>query len=364
MSGGAAPATLVWFAPEPPDAAARRALLDWARAHGVELEPPRDEAPPPPLPASEGAADAVEELLERARDALAARDGDAADRATEAAESLLRAHPELPQAAWLFAEVERARAARWRRTAPEDPEAADRAWSRAAALDGGREPGLAEAGSTATGASAAGSAELALELPYGAGQARLDGRDVATGPAGSAPEIATRAGPHALVVLEGATAVWARWIEVAPGPSRFAIDVPAPAPCSLRDTARASFGGGGAGIEASGVRCPRWIAAAPWAGGALQLASCAAGACGPIGEWRDAGEPAPWARPAPVPVAPEAASPTKGAGAWPAWATWAIAGAGAAALAAGVAVLASGALSPAPAETRFVSGGLKGVTGD
>ena len=69
------PATLVWLAPEPPDAAQARALASWARAHGVRLvDCRRDEAPPALAVDRERAADDVERLLDRARDAIAARD--------------------------------------------------------------------------------------------------------------------------------------------------------------------------------------------------------------------------------------------------------------------------------------------------
>ena len=40
------------------------------------------------------------------------------------------------------------------------------------------------------------------------------------------------------------------------------------------------------------------------------------------------------------------------------WATWGLVGTGVA-IAAGVVILASGALRPVPAETHFVSGGIK-----
>src|SRR5258708_2982295 len=62
------------------------------------------------------------------------------------AAALLRAHRELPQAGWLMAEVERARAVRWLRVRPVDADAAARAWRRADALDGGRQPSVAEQG--------------------------------------------------------------------------------------------------------------------------------------------------------------------------------------------------------------------------
>ncbi len=102
-----------------------------------------------------------------------------------------------------MAEVERARATRWRRIAPEDVEAAERSWARAEALDGGRIPGIGEI----AGAGHAATATVSLELP-GDDDARLDGRPLPRDGAGSDEAtargttrvVATRAGPHALVV--------------------------------------------------------------------------------------------------------------------------------------------------------------------
>jgi hypothetical protein len=342
-----APATLVWIAPDPPDSAESRAIASWARAHQVELRPPRDE----PLPtlvvdAVEGpaVAEQVEELLDRARDATAAREGPAIDRATQAAEDLLRAHPELPQAAWLMAEVERARSTRWRRVDPPDLEAAEREWIRAEALDGGRMAGLGETSAAAHPADA----ELTLALPDLDG-AQLDGEEVPrTG------VVMTHAGPHALVVTAGGAPVWAGWLEVQAGRSTLSIDAPGAAPCSSPDVARATMEGDA--LRAERVRCARWVAIArDPAPGALRITPCEESRCGPVVVWRDV---APWTGPA-RDSGRQGERPDASRGRhWPVWATWVLAGAGVA-VAAGLAVAASGALQAAPTETRFVSGGLK-----
>jgi hypothetical protein len=334
-----APATLVWIAPDPPDAAESRAIASWAQVHGVDLQPPRDERPSA-LTTEAGVADQVEDLLDRARDATAAHEGGAIDRATEAAEALLRAHPELPQAAWLMAEVERARSTRWRRVDPADAEAAERDWMRAEALDGGRMPGLGEASATSHPADA----EVSLVLPDD-DAARLDGESVA--PSGIAT---THAGPHALVVIADGAPVWAEWIEVQASRSRWTIDAPAVAPCSIADAARARMAG--ERVVGERVRCARWVAVARGAApGALRIASCDGARCGPLLEWREA---SPWTGPAPASPSPEVSRARR----WPGWATWVLAGAGVA-VAAGIAAAASRAFQPAPTETRFVSGGLK-----
>lgn len=335
---GDVPATLVWIAPDPPDAAESRAIASWARAHSVTLTPPGDESLPA-IPVDLGIADQVEEFLDRARDATAAQEGEAIDRATQAAEDLLRAHPEIPQASWLMAEVLRMRSSRWRRIDPADPEAADREWVRAETLDGGRMPGLGET----SAASHPAEAQVTIDVPDD-DAIRLDGASVATtGP------LATHAGLHALVVYAGGAPIWAGWIEVQPGSSTLSIDAPALAPCSSADAARAQLAGGA--MRAERVRCARWVAVARGpAPGSLRVATCEGARCDALLVWSDV---QPWAGPAPV--TPDKHHDRR----WPTWATWVLAGAGVA-VAAGVAIAASGALEAAPTETRFVSGGLKG----
>jgi hypothetical protein len=354
---GDVPATLVWIAPAPPDADQQRAMSVWARAQKLDLVAPRDERPPA-IALDPDVVGEVEDLLDRARDATAARDAEAIDHATASAESLLRAHPELPQGAWLMAEVERARSTRARRIVPPDPAAAERNAERADALDGGRIPGLGELTATA----AAPAAELQLGFPAD-DQAWFDGRPVP--PEGAPPTpangalptlppatvhatVATLAGLHAVVVTSGGSPIWAEWIELASGPTTLDADVPGPPACSGADVARARVAA--ATLYAEGVRCPRWIAMAPGTSpGGLAVASCEASQCGPLLEWHEA--PA-WSRP------PPASARASHANHWPAWATWVLAGAGVA-VATGVVIAASGALQAAPTETRFVTGGLK-----
>jgi hypothetical protein len=334
---GDAPATLVWLAPAPPDGEQVRALSSWARARGVTLVDPTAERPAP-LPVDPSVAETVETLLERARDAIAARDGGAVDRALSSAESALRAHPELPQGAWLMAEVERARSERWRRIAPTDPEAAERAWQRAEALDGGRVAAVAE--QSAAGHPAA--ASVAVEVSVGGVAVVLDGR-----PAGERPA-ATRAGPHVVVVTSGGAPVWAAWIESPAGSSTVRAEVPGVPACSADDVQRARWGA--AGVDPGGVRCPTWVAATSAPRGAVRVATCEGDRCGPPVEWQ-----------APRLLAEQPSERTHagaGGASWPSWATWGLAGAGAVAIAV-VAVVASGALESPVGQTRFVGGGVR-----
>jgi hypothetical protein len=340
-----APATLVWIAPEPPEPEQSRALASWSHVHGVRLSPP-PRAVAPAWTVDGRIADGVETLLERARDAIAARDGDAADRALSSAESTLRAHPELPQAAWLMAEVQRGRAARLRRVPPSDPEAAELAWLRAEALDGGRVAGIGEQGS----AKHPEPSTVAVELSADDVDLWLDGE-----PLRSHLRIETLAGLHALVAAWRGAPVWAEWIEVPPGSSSLQVSAAGAPSCSADDVANAhlamnadSASPSPSSIDARRVRCHAWVAAvAGKRPGNVGVATCEADRCGPIFEWH---APAPWTW-----------SPTVEQGhdrRWPAWATWSLVGVGVA-VAAGVVIVAAGTLQPTPTETRFVNGGIK-----
>jgi hypothetical protein len=277
-------------------------------------------------------ADRVEAELARAHDAVTAEDDAGADRALAHAEGLLRAHAELPNAAWLMAEVHRAWSSRWSRLPPHDPDRARIEWQRAAALDGGRSAGVGE-GSAPREALIDASLVLA-----GEGAARLDGSPVQEGALKVAP------GEHQLVVVQHGAIVWADWVSFSPN-ATVHVAVPDPAPCSTEDLAHARLFDGT--VRASAVRCASWVAAAPGPAGSLLVATCEVGACGTVLEWSSRLPPF-------VPRAGEGAAHR-----WPRWATWTLVGVGVAATAVGVSLAASGAFRSSPASGQFVSGGLE-----
>jgi hypothetical protein len=328
-----APATLVWIAPQPPDGGQARTIESWGRTRGLVLAAPRDERTPT-LTVDPKLADDVESQLDRARDAIGARDGDTADRAIGTADALLRAHPELPQGAWLMAEVERARSARERRVPPVDDAAADRAWARAEALDGGRVAGLGEQMSSTHPAAAT----IAIDATPADSLVWLDGEPVHGG------AVETHAGPHVLVATWNGAPVWAQWVDTPAGSSTVRIVAPVAPACSVDDVSRATLHGDA--VDAAGVRCPTWVAAAPGADGVL-FATCEREHCGPLLAWHPTAS-IPWQPP-----------PEHHEGGWPSWATWGLVGVGAAVVGTAVAIVASGALKPAPTATQFVSGGVK-----
>lgn len=338
-----ATATLVWLAPAQATGEEQTALATWASEHGIRLSDPTDE-PYPRITVDAGIAATVDDLLERARAAMAAADGAEVDRVLAQAESLLRAHAELPQAAWLMAEVERNRSTRWRRIPPRDPEAADRAWARAEALDGGRTPGLGEVAPAALPAPV----DLVVDVPA---DTTLWIDAVAT----TKRVVALRPGPHAIVATQNAAPVWATWIDLADRTSTLRWSMRS-APCSQDDVKNAAPGG--ETILARGVRCSRWIAAERGSlPGAIRLATCQKDRCGELVEWRIGHAAAAGAEAAREQRQHDRRPAERAGRSWPSWATWTLVVAGVA-VAAGAAVLASGVWRSAPAETRFVGGGL------
>jgi hypothetical protein len=337
-------ATLVWLtegAPSSSPAAApseeaRRALEAWAKARGAELTLPAA-ASVPPIAIDWSAGDAIEQGIARVRDALAGLDFDAAERELARAGAILRAHPELPQAAWLGAELQRAWSVRWLRAG--DEARAKSAWQRAAGLDGGREAGLGEK-AFEPGAPVTARVRFAGETAKGAGL-RLDGEAITPG------EVKRSEGEHALAVVgENGAATWAEWVSIAQG---IDVRVPSPAPvaCSRADVERARERG--AVVQSAGVQCGRWVAAVAGSDGALRVAMCARGSCDPLAPLPATREP-PWTLPPPLPEAHAK---------WPAWATWTLAGVGVVGAGFAIAAAAGAFKSSSPQETQFVNGGLQ-----
>lgn len=353
--------TVVWVAPEggvgTPREDSRRAIAEWARARGLRLRPAGGTVSSPAVALDLGVADRVEKELDRSREAVAAADADAAERALARAEALLRDHPELPQAAWLRAEVSRSWASRWTRLEPRDEQRAQAAWQDADALDGGRANGVGEVSYPArartpvtVAVSGAGTRRMS---------ARLDGNELAGST--SADGVTTFAldvapAEHQLVVSLDDDPVFASWLTVpaaTPGSPRLVLPIRVgdDSACSVSSLAGISRDGAGA-VTAPGVTCDRWVAAAPGERrGTVLVARCAGSACGPFVEWRseggfDAGGPA-----APRPATPHT-------GTWPGWATWTAVGVGVVA-ATTITLIATGVFESRPTEQRFIAGGVR-----
>ena len=244
---------MVWMAQAPQDRRAGPRAPQLGSRTGSRLGHPRTEAArcEPALRCAR--ADDVEAALDCARDAIAAREADAADAALSAADSTLRAHPELPQAAWLMAEVS---------------EHVRRVFAvcRRSTRRPRRAPGSAPRRSTA--AASPGSERRRRRLirsrpPSRSSPRRSERWILARQSRHRPPERHSDdpLGVHALVVARDGVPVWATWLEAPAGSSTVPVTVAGPAPCSSDDLGLGHPTGGG--IDAEHVRCGEWVAALP-----------------------------------------------------------------------------------------------------
>ena len=366
---GAEEVTVVWVAPDgtPPGSAgassgpgearedAARAMAAWAQARGLRIHTATGTGSSLAPALDLTIADRVEKELDRAREAIAALDGDVAERALARADALLREHPELPQAAWLRAEVHRGWAARWTRIEPRDDQRAQLAWQDADALDGGRAAGIGE---VAFPPRARAAATLTVQsLPGRKVVARLDGLELAgSAAADGMTSYALDVPPaeHQVVVTVDGDPAFASWVAIAPtsaGAPRLTIPIHvggADGGCS--GASLGSVTRQGDKVLAPGVTCDQWVAAVPGTRrGSVLVARCARSTCGSFVEWRS-----------------EGGLEADGAGhgvapydrVWPAWATWTAVGVGAVAITT-VVLIATGVFESRPTEPRFVAGGVR-----
>lgn len=342
--------TVVWIEKAEGRDDASRAVADWARARGLRLATSASEGSARSAARIDFAiADRLEKELDRAREAIAALDADVAERALARADALLREHPELPQAAWLRAEVHRGWAARWTRVEPKDDGRALLAAQEADALDGGRAPGIGEATFPARPRTPA------TFVVQGAGSravvARLDGVEL-TGVAAEGNVVysldVVPAEHQVLVALDG-DVVFSSWVAIAASAARTTIPIRVGDEGSCAAIAGVTRDGNT--VRAPNVACERWVAAVPAERrGAVLVARCERSSCGPFLEWRSEsslGAPNSGSEP---PLA-------RGAG-WPAWATWTAIGVGAA-VATTITLIATGVFESRPVEQRFVAGGVR-----
>lgn len=263
---------VVWMAPgsdaaSPPSADAEALLARFARDRGFRLVSPGDGGTVV-LGADPRVVGDVEASLLAGRDALARLDAEAIERAAAHALTVLHAHPELPQAAWLAAEAHRLLASRFLRAEPRDPARAGREWRTAAGLDGGRASALGEPENVAP--------PDRVNVPIE--RDGLEHADVAIdGVVVSGASASLTLGEHHALIRRGSRIVAASWFGVADeAPLRFAP--PTPPSCSREDLATAAVGSDG-NAAAPGARCDAWLAAETTADGA-RVAVCSGAVCG------------------------------------------------------------------------------------
>jgi hypothetical protein len=319
----------LWFsAATPPPRPELDDLYDYGAARGASFVPLA--APPLVPPGQSGAlaaydaerVDRLEADLEQARTALSTLDEQAAAEGLARVEAELLAHPHLPQAALLLAECLTLQA----QAAGAEPLASDLRLRRLT-LEGPRAPAFGEA---------LGSSHAPTPLSVGVeGLAANDELEVNGQARGRQRKLALLPGLHHVRVLRGGRLVYAGFEQLAAEQQQLTLAAPPVRPCSYDDLAgvdRALAARGGRLPTA--VQCQHWALVRPEPGG-VGIATCGRDQCSPFVHWQR--------RSAPAPFTPLVVDGSR----LPSWASFAIAGAGAA-LATSFVLWQSGALDRGP----------------
>jgi hypothetical protein len=278
-------AVLVWLSATASLPTFRADLDDFAHSRLLRLEAPRENAAPARVgrlgrvATSAYAPDAVAQIessLEEARSAAASLEQSRALSALERAEHVLREHPELPQSAWLMAEILE-QSAEIESTAPDGADGAAALRQRATVLEGPR---------------AAPFSDRAPERDariVDARQLTIDGLepgDALSWDGVLAPEgaLMTEAGEHHARVARGGRLLWAGWLKLEATQTRLRLPVPETVPCSLDDIGGSYFAGGRA-VPAPHARCANYVLARARAGG-IEVALCEREQCGTVVIWQ------------------------------------------------------------------------------
>ena len=268
-------AVLVWLSASSVLPTFRADLDAFAHSRLLRLEAPRENAAA--FHTSAYAPDAVAQIessLEEARNAGASLEQSRALSALERAEHVLREHPELPQSAWLMAEIFE-QSATVENTAPDGAEAADALRKRAAALEGSRAAPFSDRAPEAE-ATLASTQRLSVEgLEPGDG---LEWDGVPT-----QPTLMTSAGDHHARVTRAGRLLWAGWVKLAAEVPSVHLPVPETVACSSDDIGRSHLAAGRA-VAAANARCDSYVLARARPGG-IEAAQCESEHCGNVVIW-------------------------------------------------------------------------------
>jgi hypothetical protein len=304
----------------------RARLSHWAATEKVRLAEPPISSGPPHSSYDGTLVQSIEAFLDQARSAAGALEESSALELLSQVETAVLAHPELPQAAWLMAEHHQL-LADVRASAGSSAEAlALRA--RAESLEGARSPTFSDR-TDDDGPTRHSAETFAVTIEgLGAGDT-LEWNGLQAG-----AEVRADAGPHHVRVLRRGRVVFAAWAIVSgAGPLRLAV--PPIVPCSADDLDGARIEGGRAQARGN-TECPSWAVARPAPNGAIEIARCSRESCGPLVRVQR----------------PETRTPAPAAGGgWPGWATYTLAGLGAA-VATGLVLWQTGAFERPDPETR------------
>lgn len=356
---------IVWLGTAAAHASHEPALSSWAESRQVAVEEPAADAPLDDAHHDDAVAARIESLASEAETAVFTdADPDAARTALDNAEALVRSRPDLPEAAWLLADVLRTRADLVGRT---DPDSRVSLLRRAVILEGTRaaafaattHPSPSPRGASAQRAThpdaapkpsapapvaptpsdpsvppsdgSTGASSVAIAGPLAADDVYVDGAPV------NAARIVVPGEHHVRVLRDGRLA-FAGFVTATAGAVRVAV--PGVVPCSSADLASVTLSDGRLSTGGA-VACPSWAVARPTTEDGIELATCHGAVCGTWLPWRPN-----WGAPFEGPVHP----------AWHgapnhAWILWTAAGA-LALVATSVALVASGAFEREPAPQR------------
>lgn len=331
---------LLWYGTNALNPTYESHLHAWAAARQAQLQAPIESTSASYDPAL---VTETERLIEDARIALGALDPDSALAKLTEAEQLLLKRPDLPQSAWLLAEVLKLRADALSDDPAHESEVQELR-RQVLGLGGQREAAYAtEAGLGGRPPSRA--RRVIGLLPRD--ELEVDGRP-------ASGRIDVSAGLHQMRVLRRDRAVWAGWVTVHPKATRVYVSPPPVEPCSLDDLSATDVTATSVRPE-PGTHCQRWAVARPAPGGGvrgggIEVASCRRESCGPFLTWRYS--------------APKVSfSSHPHASRWPAWASYLALGV-IAATATGVVLWQAGAFeSPPPGQTYWVYEGIDAPTG-
>ncbi|MEO8900535.1 MAG: hypothetical protein ABI488_02795 [Polyangiaceae bacterium] len=258
----------------------------FAHSRLLRLEAPRENAAG--FRAATYAPDVVAEVessLEEARNGTASLEQDRALSALARADQLLRAHPELPQSAWLMAEVLEL-SADVENTEPDGAEAALTLRKRAAALEGSRAIPFTD---RTAGAADTTDAELEVPVAKPVSVVGLEPSDTLEwdGVEQENP-VNTGAGEHHTRVLRNGRLLWAGWAKVEANELELRLPVPETVACSSDDLEGSRFEGGRA-LPAAHARCDSYVLARARMGGGIEAAVCERNTCGRVVVWEHAG---------------------------------------------------------------------------
>lgn len=275
-------AVLVWLSATSVLPTFRADLDAYAHSRLLRLEAPRENAAPYRAITSAYAPDAVaqvESSLEEARNAAAELEMSRSHAALERAEHVLREHPELPQSAWLMAEIME-QSAQLEGAVPDGGEAASARRKQAAALEGPRAAPFSDH-------AAEREPDESVAQPVDV-EGLEPGDSLEWDGVQSSSNVASAAGEHHARVARGGRLLWAGWLKLDLNQQRVRLPVPETVACSPDDIGRGRFSGGRV-IPAAHARCESYVLARARPGGGIEAALCERERCGSVVTWEHSG---------------------------------------------------------------------------